>query len=490
MASPSLIHSVIGDYRLLEFLGAGGMGEVYRAVHTKIGRSAAVKILTAAAPGSDFVQRFLNEARVHASLQHPNIATLYDFLELGGRPCIIMEYVDGQTLVDRIRLQGPLHSAEAWSIFLAIASAVAYVHDQGIVHRDLKTANIRINSQGVAKLLDFGIAKGAGTPDLTQAGNVIGTLSYMPPEQLRGEPASTRSDVWALGIVLYEMLTGRVPFEAKTAGELIDKIRTGNYTRLAILRAGADPLEAPALQRADQVVARCLRRSPADRYPNARAVLDEIPATVTPAKGAEAAQAAAEGAPAALALKAQAWLGQSWAALAAAVRPARAGRLAAALPAVLESLGRIPTALAAAVRAAHARSPASTLPPVLELLGRYWAHLAVAALIVVSVVYLTLRAPGPASDTPKRQVPPSGPITGGNNLPVHRIDVAEGIADVYINNEFKGRTPFEYRARPHETVTIGLKQQGFVSFQETFDVTTKRVWTLTMKRETPRDQSR
>ena len=460
MASPSLVHSVIGDYRLLEFLGAGGMGEVYRAVHTKIGRSAAVKILTAAAPGSDFLQRFLNEARVHASLQHPNIATLYDFLEFNGRPCIIMEYVDGQTLVDRIRLQGPLHSAEAWPIFLAIVSAVAYVHDQGIIHRDLKTANIRINSQGVVKLLDFGIAKGMATPDLTQVGNVIGTLTYMPPEQLRGEPASTRSDVWALGIVLYEMLTGRVPFEARTAGELIEKIRTGNYARLATLRAGADPLEVPLLHRADQVVARCLRRSPMDRYPNARAVLDEIPATVAPAKGEGAALVAAGGAAAALTRKAQVWLRQSWEALAAAVRPARAG------------------------------GPASALPPVLELFGRYWAYLAVAALIVVGAVWLTLRGPGSADDTGKSQAPVAGSIAAEDALSIHRIEVAEGIADVYVNNELKGRTPFEYRARPNETATIGLKQQGFADFQGTFDVTTRKVWTLVMKRETARDQSR
>lgn len=481
---------MIGDYRLLEFLGAGGMGEVYRAVHTKIGRSAAVKILTAAAPGSDFVQRFLNEARVHASLQHPNIATLYDFLEFGGRPCIIMEYVDGQTLVDRIRLQGPLHSADAWAIFLAIVGAVAYVHDQGIVHRDLKTANIRINSQGVAKLLDFGIAKGTGTPNLTEAGNVIGTLSYMPPEQLLGEPASTRSDVWALGIVLYEMLTGRVPFEAKTAGELIEKIRTGNYTRLATVRAGADPLEAPSLQRADQVVARCLRRNPADRYPNARALLDEMPAAVTPARGAGTARVPVERAPAALVEQAQAWLGRSWAALAAAVRSARPGRLTAVLPAVQQFLGRIPAALAAGMKTVRARSSLSALPPALELFGRYWAYLAVAAAIVVIAVLLTSRAPGPPPDTPKGQTATSGPVAEGDSLSVHLIDVAEGVADVYVNNEFRGRTPFEYRARPHETVTIGLKQQGFVSFQETFDVTTKRVWTMTMRRETPRDQPR
>jgi len=490
VASPSLVHSVIGDYRLLEFLGAGGMGEVYRAVHTKIGRSAAVKILTAAAPGSDFLQRFLNEARVHASLQHPNIATLYDFLEFNGRPCIIMEYVDGQTLVDRIRLQGPLHSAEAWPIFLAIVSAVAYVHDQGIIHRDLKTANIRINSQGVVKLLDFGIAKGMATPDLTQVGNVIGTLTYMPPEQLRGEPASTRSDVWALGIVLYEMLTGRVPFEARTAGELIEKIRTGNYARLATLRAGADPLEVPLLHRADQVVARCLRRSPMDRYPNARAVLDEIPATVAPAKGEGAALVAAGGAAAALTRKAQVWLRQSWEALAAAVRPARAGGPASALPPVLEWFGRYWAALAAAVRPARAGGPASALPPVLELFGRYWAYLAVAALIVVGAVWLTLRGPGSADDTGKSQAPVAGSIAAEDALSIHRIEVAEGIADVYVNNELKGRTPFEYRARPNETATIGLKQQGFADFQGTFDVTTRKVWTLVMKRETARDQSR
>jgi hypothetical protein len=403
-----------------------------------------------------------------------------------------MEYIDGETLADRIRLQGPLHSADAWAIFAAVTSAVAYVHDQGIIHRDLKAANIRISSRGVAKLLDFGIAKGMSTPDLTQAGNVIGTLTYMPPEQLRGEPATSRSDVWALGIVLYEMLTGRVPFEAKTAGELIEKIRTGNYARVMALRAGADPLEAPQLNRADQVVARCLRRNPADRYPTARAVLGDVPAAAVSASAAAAAPAV-EGAPAAPARQALAWLNRSWAAFLASVKPIRARGLASAGSLVTEWLSRIRTALAAAMRPARGRSPESTLPPAVELFGRYWVYLVAAAGIVLAVVLLSVRAPAPPGgprDIGQERLPAPGPAAGESSLSTHRIEVAEGIADVYINNEFKGRTPFEYRARPNETVTVGLRQKGFVDFQETFDVTTRRVWTLAMRRERGRDQPR
>ena len=169
-------NQTVGEYRVVDFLGAGGMGEVYRALHSKIGRVAAVKVLTrGGAQTAGFVQRFFNEARIQASLQHPNVATLYDFCEVAGQPCIIMEYVDGQTISERVAAYGaPLPLSEAAYVFEKVCEAVDYVHRHGVIHRDIKSNNIKISSEGEVKLLDFGIAKGQGTQQLTQVGSVIG----------------------------------------------------------------------------------------------------------------------------------------------------------------------------------------------------------------------------------------------------------------------------------------------------------------------------
>lgn len=435
MPLPGLLHSSVGDYRLVELLGAGGMGEVYRAVHRKIGREAAVKVLTAAAGDPASLERFRNEARLQATLHHPNIATLYDFLELDGRPCIVMEYVDGETLADAIRRRGPVPPDAAWEIFRHVAAAVAYVHEQGIVHRDLKSGNIRVSSSGVVKLLDFGIAKSEWTPNLTRTGGLVGTLQYLAPEQLNGERASARSDVWALGIVLYEMLTGRVPFDADTIGQLLERIRTASYAKPSSLCAGAGIGERSLLARADRVVARCLRRAPLDRYPSAREIVEEIEAgDIAPGKDHLAAPAG--------------------------------GATPASRP----------------------------IGAALAVLERYWAALCASALVVALLtVWLTVRgpevapAPGPAPAAAGRASPPPVAAVEDAGFSVHRVDVAEGSADVYVNGVMIGRTPLDYRARRNETVTLELKQHGFASYRDTFDITKKSAWTLVMTHDGGRD---
>ena len=263
---------MVGEYRLVDFLGAGGMGEVYRAMHAKIGRIAAIKVLTVAArndPG--FNQRFSNEARIQASLQHPNIATLYDYTQVQGQPCIIMEYVDGQTLCDRVRPYGPLHHTEALQIFAAVCDAIAYIHSHGIIHRDIKSNNIKIGSSGQVKLLDFGIAKLMGNmnPGLTETGSVVGTLEYISPEQLATGVADPRSDIWALGVLLYEMTTGRVPFEAQTLPGIIDKIGRVDYLPPKQLNP-AIPADVVT------IITRCLKKNPGERYQTATALLQDV----------------------------------------------------------------------------------------------------------------------------------------------------------------------------------------------------------------------
>src|SRR5215471_19394638 len=265
----NMIGTTIGEYRVLDHLGAGGMGEVYRAIHSKIGRVVAVKVLTSAGHNPAMTDRFLNEARIQAGLHHPNIATLYDFCEFQGQPCIIMEYVDGQTLEMRIKSFGRLPPSEAVFIIQAVAQSIKYIHDNGIVHRDIKSNNIKITAAGEVKLLDFGIAKSSSTPSLTVDGSVVGTLQYLSPEQIRGGNADARSDIWALGVVLYEMVTGRAPFEATTIGDLCDKITKASYTAPSMLCGGL-PREI------ESVISRCLKKNPADRYQSMREMLGSV----------------------------------------------------------------------------------------------------------------------------------------------------------------------------------------------------------------------
>ena len=269
MRSGSLLNSNIGDYRLVDFLGAGGMGEVYRAVHSKIGKVVAIKVLTQQMSGGGLSERFINEARIQGRLHHQGIATLFDYSEVCGYPCIVMEYVGGQTLEECIRANGSLPLAHALRIFQAVAEAIVYVHAHAIVHRDIKSNNIKLGPDGEVKLLDFGIAKSESSPNLTSNGNVIGTFQYMSPEQLKGRAADARSDIWALGILLYEMISGQLPFQAETIGSLFEQIQNGSYLRPTALDTST-PKEVEA------VIARCLRKRPEQRYQTVGELLEEI----------------------------------------------------------------------------------------------------------------------------------------------------------------------------------------------------------------------
>ena len=268
MSRAALINSSIGDYRLVDYIGAGGMGEVYRAVHSKIGRVVAVKVLTQSVPSPSFITRFHNEARIQASLHHHNIATLYDFLEFNGQPCIVMEYVDGETLTQRISRFGSLPVEEAIYIFQTVTEAIHYIHGQGVLHRDIKSNNIKISSTGEVKLLDFGIAKSGDTPSMTRTGDVIGTLEYLSPEQVKAGAADARSDIWALGTLLYEMMTGHLPFRSPNIGDLCDKICKAQFASVSSLNPSV-PHEVEA------IILRCLKKKPADRYQTAADVLQD-----------------------------------------------------------------------------------------------------------------------------------------------------------------------------------------------------------------------
>ena len=227
--SPLGLGQELGHYRVVDKLGAGGMGEVYRATDSKLGRDVAIKVLPSeVAQNPERLARFEREARLLASLNHPNIAVIYGLEESEGQPFLVLELVEGEDLQERLR-RGPIPVPDALAIASQIAEALEEAHARGIVHRDLKPANVKLSLNGKVKVLDFGLAKAYGAEVLpeelsqsptqqqeTAAGVILGTAAYMSPEQARGQPVDKRSDIWAFGVVLLEMLTGQRPFAGGT----------------------------------------------------------------------------------------------------------------------------------------------------------------------------------------------------------------------------------------------------------------------------------
>jgi serine/threonine protein kinase/Tol biopolymer transport system component len=273
----------LGSYEVLSPLGAGGMGEVYRARDTRLDRDVAIKILPEAfAVDSERVARFQREAKVLASLNHPHIAAIYGLENADGVKALVMELVEGEDLRQRL-MRGAIPLDEALHIAKQIAEALEAAHEQGIIHRDLKPANIKLRSDGTVKVLDFGLAKAlepAGvsssvsqsptitTPAMTQAGVIMGTAAYMSPEQAKGKPADRRSDLWAFGCVLYEMLTGSRVFEGEDVSDTLAAVLRGepDWTRL--------PQETPSPVR--RLLRHCLAKDPKGRIGDASIARIEI----------------------------------------------------------------------------------------------------------------------------------------------------------------------------------------------------------------------
>jgi eukaryotic-like serine/threonine-protein kinase len=253
-----------GDrYELLERLGGGGMGVVYKALDRQSSRLVALKFLSESLAEDPVIRRrFHREARAAAALDHPNIAAIHGVEEQDGRLFLVMPFYSGGTLKQRIAA-GPLGIAEAVSCAIQIAEGLGLAHGWGIIHRDIKPANLVFADDGALKILDFGIAK-VGGEKLTRTGLVLGTLAYMSPEQATGGTVDHRTDLWALGVVLHEMLAGRPPFAAPTIEQLFRAVRGGETPLVRDARP-----EVP--ERVQDVVSRLLQRDPAKRYPDAQA---------------------------------------------------------------------------------------------------------------------------------------------------------------------------------------------------------------------------
>ena len=283
-AEPTLIGESVGVYRILDLLGVGGMGEVYRARDTRLDRDVAVKILPRLfSADPERLGRFEREARLLASLNHPHIAAIYGFEKTARVQALILELVDGPTLGERLQ-RGPVPTLEALRLARQIADALEAAHERGIVHRDLKPQNIKVKPDGTVKVLDFGLARRAtaeADSARTREGTVLGTASYMSPEQSRGHVVDKRTDVWAFGCVLYEMLTGRAAFAGETTSDTLAAVLKQDPAWQAL------PADTPPGIRS--VLRRCLTKDPVDRLhdiADARIEIQEAlarPGAVTPA---------------------------------------------------------------------------------------------------------------------------------------------------------------------------------------------------------------
>jgi serine/threonine-protein kinase len=259
-----MIGTTIGNYRIVEKLGAGGMGEVYRAIDTVLEREVALKSLHPfLTQDAGRLERFRSEAITLAKLNHPNIAILHSFFAHNDVHYMVMEYVQGENFESLIRRFGRVPLRNTLEMFTDALKGFEHAHAKNVIHRDIKPANLMLNSEGVVKITDFGIARVVGGERLTQAGKLIGTLEYMSPEQVRGQEQDARSDVYSLGILLYEMVAGQVPFSSESDFEIM-------RSHLEVSPRSLRDLSADVPAEIEAIIAKALAKDPMQRFASAR----------------------------------------------------------------------------------------------------------------------------------------------------------------------------------------------------------------------------
>ncbi len=259
----------VGDYEIVSMLGVGGMGSVYRVRNVISDRTEAMKVLLpnlVAEP--DLAVRFISEIRMLASFDHPNIAQLHTAFQVDNQLVMMMEFVEGSTL-EQIAKQGPIPQSDVINYMQQVLAALSYAHGRGVVHRDIKPANIMVTSQGIVKLMDFGIAKSRTEQDLTRPGTTMGSLYYMSPEQVRGGTVDARSDIYSVGVMMYELLAGRRPFVADSAYEILNQ--QCNVVPLSPLEVNAQ-LPPPL----SDIIVAAMAKDPANRFQNAQALSNAL----------------------------------------------------------------------------------------------------------------------------------------------------------------------------------------------------------------------
>jgi eukaryotic-like serine/threonine-protein kinase len=264
-----MVATTISHYKILEKLGEGGMGVVYKAEDTKLHRLVALKFLPPNAPlQEDQQRRLLHEAQSSAALNHPNIATVFEIDQSEGKTFIALEYIEGQSLADKIA-SGPLKMDEVLSTAIQTTEGLQAAHEKGIVHRDIKSQNIMVTTKGQVKILDFGLAKLRGASVVTKAGTTMGTMGYMSPEQLRGDAVDGRSDLWSVGIVLYEMIAGQRPFRGDYEDAIAYQITSQQPEPLTSIRTGV-PMEF------ERIINKLLSKQASERYQSATDLLVDL----------------------------------------------------------------------------------------------------------------------------------------------------------------------------------------------------------------------
>lgn len=429
------VNDMIGEYRVTGFLGEGGMGVVYQGVHEKLGRSAAIKILGTSAADPSFKTRFVNEARVQAGLHHPNVATLYDFREQEHELVIFMELVDGECLDDLISRRA-FTVDEALTVFASICEAIAYIHDHGVIHRDIKAQNAKLTAAGVVKLLDFGIAKDASSQGLTQTGGVIGTPNYLSPEQLEGLSASKQTDIWALGVLLYEMLTGRLPFMGDTLGGLVLKITKGDFPPPESLN--------PAVSRdVASLAAKCLKRDTNSRYRTVSELLADVRRVLEKRKASVTSH------------------------------ELRAVAIKAAQPAYQPVFASLPDNASD-----YSGEPTASKPFPTALVAGIGGGAFLLFLLAMIGIYFLSGSKTPATQTALASNVPSA----GKGSTRVRVDVDEGRARVIRDGTDLGPTPLDLDANLGDNIPLTLRRDGFEDKAVSIQVSSsKKVFTFSLK---------